>query len=72
MIGKCFAYQSLHCDVLGTAEQQFQNGHRVQKMAARRVFAPCPHLPGSENGSQMGESSLTAEFSPHRNALNSV
>ncbi|XP_078243397.1 class I histocompatibility antigen, F10 alpha chain-like isoform X2 [Pogona vitticeps] len=44
MIVKRFTYRSSHCDVLETADRQFQNGCRMKKMVARSIFAPIPHL----------------------------
>ena len=64
MIGKRFAYRFSHSDVLRTADQQFQNGHQVNKMPTRCVFAQIPLLPGSENGGRMEDFRRTVSFLP--------
>ena len=72
MIGKRFTYRISHSDVLKTADWRFQNGHRVNKMAARSVFAPFPRfsLTGQQKRRPDGGFSHNGEFFAHRNALN--
>ena len=69
MIGKRFAYRSSHCDVLETADQQFQNGRRKKKIAARSVFVQFSRLPRQRKWRPYEGFLLSGEFIPHRNAL---